>query len=211
MSKKRQTFGQILREARLAKGITLRKFAEMVGISPSYLSQVEQDNVAPPTAERVKTMATLLGANADEWTALAGRVPEDEGDAAVVAPVGEPVPGEHALAGKDELLRLGGVVEGGEGLGEGLWLAGQVAVEGDGAGGVENAEVERSGVAVHAGIESVLLRVETHRHGLLWDGRGRSPHRGWKATALPEDSTLGRARLAPVYPWDRRPPIPRRP
>jgi hypothetical protein len=30
-----------------------------------------------PTAERVKTMATLLGANADEWTALAGRVPED--------------------------------------------------------------------------------------------------------------------------------------
>jgi transcriptional regulator with XRE-family HTH domain len=77
MSKKRQTFGQILREARLAKGITLRKFAEMVGISPSYLSQVEQDNVAPPTTERVKTMATLLGANADEWTALAGRVPED--------------------------------------------------------------------------------------------------------------------------------------
>ncbi|MFQ3591749.1 MAG: helix-turn-helix transcriptional regulator [Gemmataceae bacterium] len=77
MSKKQQTFGQVLREARLAKGITLRKFAEMVGISPTYLSQVEQDNVDPPTAERVHTMATLLGANADEWTALAGRVPED--------------------------------------------------------------------------------------------------------------------------------------
>jgi transcriptional regulator with XRE-family HTH domain len=77
MSKKRQTFGQVLREARLAKGITLRKFAEMVGISPTYLSQVEQGNVDPPTAERVHTMATLLGANADEWTALAGRVPED--------------------------------------------------------------------------------------------------------------------------------------
>jgi transcriptional regulator with XRE-family HTH domain len=77
MSKKRQTFGQVLREARLAKGITLRKFAEMVGISPTYLSQVEQDHVDPPTAERVKMMATLLGANADEWTALAGRVPED--------------------------------------------------------------------------------------------------------------------------------------
>jgi transcriptional regulator with XRE-family HTH domain len=77
MSKKRQTFGQVLREARLAKGITLRKFAEMVGISPTYLSQVEQDHVDPPTAERVHTMANLLGANADEWTALAGRVPED--------------------------------------------------------------------------------------------------------------------------------------
>ena len=77
MSRKRQTFGQVLREARLAKGITLRKFAEMVGISPTYLSQVEPDHVDPPTAERVHTMANLLGANADEWTALAGRVPED--------------------------------------------------------------------------------------------------------------------------------------
>jgi transcriptional regulator with XRE-family HTH domain len=77
MSKKRQTFGQVLREARLAKGITLRKFAEMVGISPTYLSQVEHDNVDPPTAERVHKMANLLGASADEWTALAGRVPED--------------------------------------------------------------------------------------------------------------------------------------
>lgn len=77
MAGKRQTFGQVLREARLGKGITLRKFAEMVGISPTYLSQVEQDNVDPPTAERVKTMAELLGASADEWIALAGRVPED--------------------------------------------------------------------------------------------------------------------------------------
>jgi len=77
VTKKRATFGQVLREARLAKGITLRKFAEMVGISPTYLSQVEQDNVDPPTAERVHKMASLLGANADEWTALAGRVPED--------------------------------------------------------------------------------------------------------------------------------------
>lgn len=77
MTRKRTTFGQVLREARVAKGITLRKFAQMVGISPTYLSQVEQDNVDPPTAERVKKMAGLLGANADEWTALAGRLPDD--------------------------------------------------------------------------------------------------------------------------------------
>lgn len=77
MSKKRQTFGQVLRETRLAKGITLRKFAEDVGLSPTYVSQVEQENVDPPTAERVKTMAELLGANSDEWILLAGRVPED--------------------------------------------------------------------------------------------------------------------------------------
>lgn len=77
MSHKHKTFGQTLREARLAKGFTLRKFADEVGISPTYLSQVEQDNVDPPTAERVKTMADLLGANSDEWISMAGRLPED--------------------------------------------------------------------------------------------------------------------------------------
>lgn len=77
MSGKGKTFGQVLRETRLAKGITLRKFAHMVGISPTYLSQVEQDNVDPPTAKRVKAVADLLGASSDEWIALAGRVPGD--------------------------------------------------------------------------------------------------------------------------------------
>jgi transcriptional regulator with XRE-family HTH domain len=77
MTRKARTFGQVLRERRIEKGLTLRKFADMVGISPTYLSQVEQDNVDPPTAERVKKMAELLDASADEWIALAGRVPED--------------------------------------------------------------------------------------------------------------------------------------
>jgi HTH-type transcriptional regulator, competence development regulator len=70
-------FGEILRERRIAKGYSLRKFAELVGVSPTYLSQVEQGNVDPPTAERVQRMAELLGENPDEWIALAGRVPDD--------------------------------------------------------------------------------------------------------------------------------------
>lgn len=79
MTKKKpgKTFGQLLRETRVAKGFSLRKFAGLVGISPTYLSQVEQDNVDPPTADRVKKMAELLGENVDEWTALAGRLTED--------------------------------------------------------------------------------------------------------------------------------------
>ncbi len=71
-----RSFGQVLREAREGK-YTLRKFAQIVGVSPTDLSQVEQGNVDPPTAERVKRMAEVLGANPDEWTALAGRVPTD--------------------------------------------------------------------------------------------------------------------------------------
>jgi transcriptional regulator with XRE-family HTH domain len=79
MSKKKpdKTFGQFLREKRIEKGFSLRRFAEQVGISPTYLSQVEQDNVDPPTADRVKRMAELLGESVDEWTALAGRLTED--------------------------------------------------------------------------------------------------------------------------------------
>ncbi len=77
MSKKHEKpFGQVLREAREGK-YSLRKFAALVEVSPTYLSQVEQGNAAPPTADRVKRMADALGANADEWIALAGRVPED--------------------------------------------------------------------------------------------------------------------------------------
>lgn len=31
-----KTFGQMLREKRIAKGFSLRKFAELVGVSPTY-------------------------------------------------------------------------------------------------------------------------------------------------------------------------------
>ena len=79
MTKKKaaKTFGKVLREKRVAAGFSLRKFALDVGVSPTYVSQVEQDNVDPPTADRVKRMAELLNENVDEWTALAGRLTED--------------------------------------------------------------------------------------------------------------------------------------
>lgn len=77
MTRKPAHFGLSLREKRIAMGFSLRKFAKLATVSPTYLSQVEQGNVDPPTAERVTRMAELLEENADEWIALAGRVPED--------------------------------------------------------------------------------------------------------------------------------------
>lgn len=76
MTHRKKTFGEVLRKARDGR-YSVRKFADLSGVSPTYLSQVEKGNVAPPTAERVKVMAELLDANPDEWTALAGRVPDD--------------------------------------------------------------------------------------------------------------------------------------
>lgn len=81
MTKNPKSFGQILRTSRLAKGHTLRGFAGILGVSPTYLSLVETDQADyPPPEERVRKMATLLGADGDHWVTLAGRVPEDVED-----------------------------------------------------------------------------------------------------------------------------------
>lgn len=70
-------FGEIIRQKRLAKGLSLRRFAQLVGVSPTYISQVEQGHFDPPTAERAERMAVILGESADALIALAGRLPHD--------------------------------------------------------------------------------------------------------------------------------------
>jgi transcriptional regulator with XRE-family HTH domain len=87
MSKKKQTFGQKLREARMVKGLSLRKFAKAVEVSPTYLSQVEQDKVAPPTADRVERIAELLDESVDEWMAAADRLQDEIPDIIHRSPV----------------------------------------------------------------------------------------------------------------------------
>jgi transcriptional regulator with XRE-family HTH domain len=80
MAKKKaaqETFGQYIRRRRMEKQFTLREFARKVGVSPTYMSQVEQDVADPPTVERVRKMAELLDERVDELIAMAGRLPED--------------------------------------------------------------------------------------------------------------------------------------
>ena len=78
MTDPRKTFGDLLRATRVAKGYSLRKFAELSDTSPTYLSQIEQaKNERPPAAQRVRRMADLLGQDGAEWVALVGRIPDD--------------------------------------------------------------------------------------------------------------------------------------
>jgi HTH-type transcriptional regulator, competence development regulator len=56
---------------------SLRKFAEAVGISPTYLSKVEKGEFAPPSPQNIKKIAELLEVDADELLALAGKVDPD--------------------------------------------------------------------------------------------------------------------------------------
>lgn len=72
-----KTFGETLRESRMAKGYSLRRFAAMAGVSPTYQCLIERGDSKPPTASRVHDMALLLGEDPDDWIRLAGRLPED--------------------------------------------------------------------------------------------------------------------------------------
>lgn len=72
-------FGRKVRELREAKKkenptFSLRRFAEAVGISATFLSKVETGEAPPPSAEKIKKIAELLDANPDEFLALAGKV-----------------------------------------------------------------------------------------------------------------------------------------
>lgn len=75
-----QTFGQTLRNLRMAKDVTLRDMARRLDLTPTYLSQVEQGKFAPPTEDRIKQMGEILDldqAQVDELVAMAGRVSKD--------------------------------------------------------------------------------------------------------------------------------------
>ena len=60
MTSKAKTFGEFIRSKREQKGLSLRRFAELVGLSPTYVSQVETSAEPPPTADRARKMAKVL-------------------------------------------------------------------------------------------------------------------------------------------------------
>jgi transcriptional regulator with XRE-family HTH domain len=73
-------FGSLVRREREVKEIGLREMAKMIGVSPTYLSKVERDEFPPPAEDRVKQIAKVIGYDADELLALAGRVASDISD-----------------------------------------------------------------------------------------------------------------------------------
>ena len=51
--------------------------AKKIGVSPTYLSKVERDEFPPPAEDKVRKITAVLGLDADELLALAGRVASD--------------------------------------------------------------------------------------------------------------------------------------
>ena len=110
------TFGQQLREWRRLAGLSQRRLAESVGVDFSYVSKLENDRLAPPSAETVIRLAEAINAPPDELLAAARKIPEAVGDEVVREPAAQRFlrtastmklsgPEWEALIGKLESLR----------------------------------------------------------------------------------------------------------
>lgn len=72
----KQTFGQVIRQARKDKGYTQRQVAKMLKIDFTYLSKLENDRADYPAKEDViRSLAQKLDRNEEELIFLAGRTP----------------------------------------------------------------------------------------------------------------------------------------
>lgn len=75
---KREKLGHRLKRVRVARGLSLRETASKVGVSPTYLSRVENClDPSPPTEKTLQALSVVLEENLDELLQLAGRVPAD--------------------------------------------------------------------------------------------------------------------------------------
>lgn len=71
------SFGRHIRCLRTARRLTLRELARRLEVSPTYLSQIEQENFPPPAEDKIVRLAEILGQDVDELLGLAGRVADD--------------------------------------------------------------------------------------------------------------------------------------
>src|SRR5262249_42901222 len=72
-----KSFGALVRRQREAKEIGLREMAKKIGVSPTYLSKIERGGFDPPAEDKVRKIAEIIGRDADELLALAGKVASD--------------------------------------------------------------------------------------------------------------------------------------
>ncbi len=70
---KNDTFGSHVKTLRAARNIGQRELARNIGISPSYLNDIENNKRLPPRKEIIKIIAHILEANLENLYDLAGK------------------------------------------------------------------------------------------------------------------------------------------
>ncbi|MBA2719248.1 MAG: helix-turn-helix transcriptional regulator [Chloroflexi bacterium] len=72
-----ETFGEVIRTTRKAKGLTQRQLAERLKIDFTYLSKVENDRGDPPGDDLIRRLAGELGLDPEMLLVAAGKVPPE--------------------------------------------------------------------------------------------------------------------------------------
>jgi len=67
-----KTLGEIIRDKRIEKDLSLRDLAKLISIAPSYLSDIENDRRVP-AEEIIRSIAQALDLDADDLMARGGR------------------------------------------------------------------------------------------------------------------------------------------
>ena len=70
MNTQYQNFGEFLQRKRTEKQITLRKMAEMIGITAPYLTDIEKDRRSPPEMEKLELISQILMLNDEDKTTM---------------------------------------------------------------------------------------------------------------------------------------------
>lgn len=75
-----RTFGTVLRQIRESKGMSLNKTAQGAGITPGYLSKLENGLRFNPSRETLWRLSLVLGVNYDTLARYAGYAYEEVDD-----------------------------------------------------------------------------------------------------------------------------------
>lgn len=71
------SFGETLRQTRVAKKLSLRALASRVGINFTYLSKIENGELDAPAEDKIRLLAQELSLDPDELFTLAQKMPGD--------------------------------------------------------------------------------------------------------------------------------------
>lgn len=76
MAKSVRSLGDAIRQARVAANLSLRDLTKRVSVTPSYLSDIENDRRVP-SQDVLSSLAQVLQLDLDHLMALAGRIGDD--------------------------------------------------------------------------------------------------------------------------------------
>jgi transcriptional regulator with XRE-family HTH domain len=107
MEGKKITFGKVLREKRMARGLTQKELAELARVDDSYISQLERDYKFP-SARTIESLAQALGVEVAELLAMYFPGPEAKAPAVFVGREREAAAFEQCLSADVDVLVVTG-------------------------------------------------------------------------------------------------------